>query len=91
MLLGIWRNIADLEETLNLDELQAILKASREREHREHKFMAALKGINLDEEDKESVQERFEKVQRRVAAKLSGQSEAQLELDELAFDFEQED
>lgn len=91
LLLGIWRNIAELEEALNLDELKAIVGAMREREHRANKFAAALKGIDLDKGSEDENKERFEAVQRRVAAKLTGKSQEQMELDELAFDFEVEE
>lgn len=90
MLLGIWKNIEDLEDSINLPELHAILNASREREYRQNKFMAALKGIDLDDKDKVDAKERFEEVQRRVQAKLSGKTEQQLEMDELDLDFEVE-
>lgn len=89
--MGIWKNIQELEEALNLEELKAIIGASREREHRQNKFAAALKGIDLDEGEKEAIKERFDAVQRRVRAKLTGANEKALELDEIAFDFEEEE
>ena len=89
LLLGIWKNIEELEEALNLDELKAIVAASREQRHEDRKFMAALKGIDLDEDKKQEAQDRFEKVQRRVQAKLTGQSEQKIALGQLAFDYEE--
>lgn len=74
LLLGVWRNVEDLEESLSLPELQAILEASREKEHREHTFMAALKGIDLNEGVKDNVQDRFDAVQRRAETKLMGET-----------------
>lgn len=74
-----------------MPELQAMLEAKREQEHREHKFLAALKGIDLDEGQKQSAQERFDEVQRRVEAKLTGKDKRQLDLDVFAFDFEEEE
>lgn len=58
---------------MTLPELQAIIEASREREHRRNKFAAALKGIDLDEGTKQSNEERFEEVQRRALVKLHGE------------------
>ena len=90
LLVGIWKNVQELEEALNLDELRAIVEASRERERRANKFAAALKGIKIDDEA-ETAKEKFEEVQRRVTAKLSGRSEAQLELDVFGLDVDNED
>lgn len=86
----MWRNIAHLEESLSLPELQAVLDASREREYRANKFAAALKGVDLDNNG-ENAKDKFEEVQRRVEAKLAGKSQESTELDELAFDFEVEE
>lgn len=90
-MLGIWKNIEELEESLSIDELKAIVKASREKEHRANKFAAALKGINIDEGSQNTAKEKFEEVQRRVQAKLYGKSEAALEMDELGLDIEIEE
>lgn len=62
--------------------------ASRAKEHRQQKFAAALKGIDLDEGSKDSAKERFEAVQRRVESKLSGESQDKMELFELGIEFE---
>lgn len=88
--MGIWKNVTDLEESLSLPELQAILDASREREHRERKFMAALKGVDLDGEEN-NAKEKFDEVQRRAQAKLTGKSEQQLEMDDFGLDIEEEE
>lgn len=73
---------------LNVEELYAILDAAREREHRHNKFMAALKGIDIDAANKEDIQERFDAVQRRADSKLTGKSVDAIEYDELGFDIE---
>ena len=52
-MLGHWKNYDELESNLSLDELMATLTAARDREHRERKFLAAMQGIDLDEQDKE--------------------------------------
>jgi hypothetical protein len=90
LLLGIWKNVEDLENSISLDELEVILKASHDREHRQNKFAAALKGINLDEADKESIKERFDEVKRRAEAKTTGKSEDSILFDELGLDIETE-
>jgi len=50
--LGQWKNFDELESTLTVEELLKILDASREREHENRKFLAALKGIDLDKDNK---------------------------------------
>jgi hypothetical protein len=88
MLLGMWDNFADLEEKLNLSELYAILDASRKKEHSRNKFMAALKGVDIDEGQQTSAEERFNEVKNRVDAKLTGRSQASVEFDFFGLDIE---
>lgn len=66
--------------SLNLKELEVVVSASREREEREHKFLAAIQGIDLDANNDHK--ERFEEVKRRVEAKRLGKSEEALRLEE---------
>lgn len=70
-----------------MPELEAILTAAQEKEKRTQRFMAALKGIDLDKGQDEAA-ERFEAVKRRVAAKKEGKSEEQLMLEEMGIDIE---
>jgi hypothetical protein len=53
-LLGHWKNYEELESSLCLEELIAILDAIRKKEDRGRKFSAALQGIDLED----SVQEK---------------------------------
>lgn len=78
MLLGIWKNIEELEQSVNLDELNLIIKAMYEREKRQQRFAAALKGIKLDEESDTDVKNRFERAQFRAQARLDGMSEEEI-------------
>lgn len=73
MLLGIWKNVAELEETLSLPEMELVVKAAHEREHRHNRFAAALKGIDIDEGEQDDVRERMEAVEARAAARLRGE------------------
>lgn len=91
MLLGIWRNIADLESCLSLPELEAILVAARAKEQRYNEFLAAVNGIDLNKHKQTDATERFEQVQRRVEARLTGANENQLELDIFGVDLEIEE
>jgi hypothetical protein len=62
-LLGIWKNYDELESSLCLEELMKLLSTIRELDYEEKKFLAALKGIDLDEQSGKS------------AGKKRGQSE----------------
>jgi hypothetical protein len=53
-LLGHWKNYDELESSLSLDELMATLNASRDKEHRERKFLAAMQGVELEDSSKET-------------------------------------
>jgi hypothetical protein len=46
--LGIWKDYQQIEDSLSMPELTAILVAKREREYEEKKFLAAIQGIDLD-------------------------------------------
>ena len=48
-ILGIWKNFDELESSLSMPELIAILELNRELDYNEKKFMAAMQGVDLDE------------------------------------------
>lgn len=48
--MGIWKDYEDLENSLSMAELFATLSASREKQHEHHKFLAAIEGINIDDQ-----------------------------------------
>lgn len=56
-LLGHWKNFDELESSLSVDELSAILDASREREKRGNKFLAAINGVDLEAEENKEPQD----------------------------------
>jgi hypothetical protein len=49
-LLGIWKDYEDLETSLSMPELVATLEARRELDYSEKKFLAAMQGVDLDEQ-----------------------------------------
>lgn len=49
-LIGIWKDFEDLETSLSMPELAAILEAKRENDYNDKKFMAAIQGIDLDKQ-----------------------------------------
>jgi len=52
-LLGHWKNYDELESNLSLEELMITLNASRDKEYRERKFLAAMQGVDLEETSEE--------------------------------------
>lgn len=53
-MLGHWKNFDELESSLSLEELTAILDASRKKDYEDKKFSAALQGVELDGEEEKS-------------------------------------
>jgi hypothetical protein len=49
-LLGIWKDYEDLETSLSMPELVVTLEARRELDYSEKKFLAAMQGVDLDEQ-----------------------------------------
>lgn len=46
--MGVWSNFEDLEESLSINELLAILKTINKEKYEEVKIHAALQGVDLD-------------------------------------------
>jgi hypothetical protein len=70
-LVGIWKNYDELERSLCLEELMKVLSTIRELDYEEKKFLAALKGIDLDEQSgkgagKKKGQQEWEDLKARV-------------------------
>lgn len=53
-MLGHWKNFDELESSLSLEELTAVLDASRKKDYEDKKFSAALQGVELDSEEEVS-------------------------------------
>ena len=47
-LLGIWKDYDELERSLSMQEITAILNVKREEDYATKKFMAAMQGVDLD-------------------------------------------
>lgn len=63
-LIGIWKDFEDLETSLSMPELTAILEAKRENDYSDKKFMAAIQGIDLDKQT--GKQNEWEEMKARV-------------------------
>jgi hypothetical protein len=64
-LLGIWKDYDDLEKSLSMPELLATLESKRELDYSEKKFMAAIQGVDLDENEGKG-QKEWEDMKARV-------------------------
>lgn len=89
-MLGLWKNIKDLEDSISLPELEVILKESRDKEMRHHRFLAAIQGIDLDAQADDG-EDRVEAAKRRIAARQAGKSEIEVEYDAFGQDYEIEE
>jgi hypothetical protein len=53
-LLGHWKNFDELESNLSLEELMALLDVSRKKDYDDKKFIAAINGVDLEEQSKDN-------------------------------------
>jgi hypothetical protein len=66
-LLGIWKDYKELEASLSLSEIMAIISSKRELDYQEKKFFAAIQGVDLDEaSDSDRGQKEWENLKARV-------------------------
>lgn len=65
-LLGIWKDYEDLETSLSMPELVAILEQKREADYAEKKFLAAMQGVDLDEQTGNKKEDPWEAMKARV-------------------------
>lgn len=70
--LGIWKNFNELESSISMPELMAILESKRELDYNEKKFLAAMQGVDLDEASGKKEEDPWEAMKARVAAQTSG-------------------
>jgi hypothetical protein len=68
-LLGIWKDYQELEKSLSMAELMATLESSRELDYNEKKFLAAIQGVDLDNETGKGGQKEWEDMKARVFSK----------------------
>ena len=64
--LGIWKDYDELESSMSLPELLATLEAKREQDYADKKFMAALQGVDLDEQTGKKEEDPWEAMKARV-------------------------
>ena len=64
-LLGIWKDYRELESSISMPELMAILESKREMDYEEKKFLAAIQGVDL-EKDKPKEEDAWVKLKNKV-------------------------
>lgn len=69
-LLGIWKDFYDLETSMSMPELIAILEVKNEIEHNDKKFLAAIQGVDLDKGSER--QDEWTAMKERVFGKPQG-------------------
>lgn len=75
-LLGIWKNYDELESSISMPELVSILSTRRDLDYDEKRFMAAIQGVDLDEQagnGEVKGQQEWENLKAKVAS--NGQTE----------------
>lgn len=55
--MGNWKSYDELEENISIDELVYTLNAYRLRQREEHKFLAALQGVDLSDKTPSNITE----------------------------------
>lgn len=65
-LLGIWKDYEELEISLSMPELVATLESKRELDYQEKKFLAAIQGVDLDEQSGNKKEDPWEAMKARV-------------------------
>lgn len=65
-LTGKWKDYEELENSLSMPELTAILIAIREGQHQERKFFAAIQGVDIEAGDSKNSSNAWEDLKSRV-------------------------
>lgn len=65
-LIGIWKDFEELERSLSMQELSAIVNKRREQDYSDKKFFAAIQGVDLDKESGKQKDDPWEAMKRRV-------------------------
>jgi hypothetical protein len=61
-LLGTWKDYEELESCLSMPELTATLNLKREVDYQDKKFLAAMQGVDLDEQSGKKEENAWEKM-----------------------------
>lgn len=64
--IGVWKNFEELETSLCMSELLALLETKRDLDYQEKKFFAAIQGVDLDKQTGKTEQNAWEKMKAKV-------------------------
>lgn len=65
-LLGIWKDYDELERSMSMPEIISTLGSKRDLDYQEKKFLAAIQGVDLDQQSGKSEQDKWEQMKARV-------------------------
>lgn len=65
-LLGIWKDYNELESSISMPELMAILESKREMDYEEKKFLAAIQGVDIEKNKKDKEEDPWIKLKNKV-------------------------
>lgn len=87
--MGSWKSLVEMEECLTLPELNLLVDGARKKEERHNKFLAAVQGIDLgDEDDTPEGLPTFDDIKKKAMQIREGltaeEVEARVERDEFA-------
>jgi uncharacterized UPF0160 family protein len=68
-LLGFWKNYEELEESISIPELVAILEAKSKEEYDTKKFFAAIQGVDIDQNNSSESQKAWERMKAKAFSK----------------------
>jgi hypothetical protein len=86
--MGAWKNLIEMEDSLTLEELYLLFESLHKTEYRRNKFLAAVNGIDLDEEKEDTD---FFEIQKKAQAQLSGKSEQEYVFEMIGIEVEDDD
>ena len=65
-LLGIWKDYEELEINMSMPELLITLESKRELDYQEKKFLAAIQGVDIDKNNSQAPENKWEDMKARV-------------------------
>lgn len=88
--MGAWKNIDELEDSICMAELEAMVRALRKAENDTRTFHAAIQGIDLGGYAENSIEERRREIERRAKEKMLGFAEVERqEFEDFGISFEE--
>lgn len=87
---GTWHSFDHLEESLTLDELILLTETANEFIDESRRFSAAIQGVDVSGDSKESSEEMFNRIKDEADAELRGVSTEALGFSDIGLGFVEE-